>query len=105
MRILHLTLKEKWFEMVASGEKLEEYRDMKPYWDKRLRVWPDDPELLKTFDLVEFRHGYAKDAPIVLMECDGLTTGQGMRSWGAEPDVEYYIIKLGKILSIKNYKQ
>jgi hypothetical protein len=26
MRILHLTLKKKWFDMIASGEKREEYR-------------------------------------------------------------------------------
>ena len=35
-RILHLTLKRKWYEMVASGIKTEEYREIKPYWEKRL---------------------------------------------------------------------
>ena len=27
-KILHLTLKKKWFDMIASGEKKEEYREM-----------------------------------------------------------------------------
>src|SRR6478609_2178429 len=36
MKILHLTLKKKWFDMIASGEKKEEYRELKPYWAKRL---------------------------------------------------------------------
>ena len=27
MRVLHLTLKKKWFDMIASGQKKEEYRD------------------------------------------------------------------------------
>lgn len=35
MKILHLTLKKKWFDMIASGEKKEEYREIKPYWEKR----------------------------------------------------------------------
>lgn len=29
--IVPLTLKKKWFDMIASGEKLEEYREIKPY--------------------------------------------------------------------------
>ena len=36
MKILHLTLKKEWFDMILSGEKLEEYRDIKDYWTTRL---------------------------------------------------------------------
>lgn len=36
MKVLHLTLKKKWFDMILSGEKKEEYREIKPYWIKRL---------------------------------------------------------------------
>ena len=28
MKVLHLTLKKKWFDMIASGEKTEEYREV-----------------------------------------------------------------------------
>lgn len=35
-KILHLTLKKKWFDMIKSGDKREEYRDIKPYWASRL---------------------------------------------------------------------
>ena len=31
MSTLHLTLKKQWFDMILSGEKTEEYRDIKPY--------------------------------------------------------------------------
>jgi hypothetical protein len=34
--ILPLVLKGKWYDMIASGEKKEEYRDAKPYWAKRI---------------------------------------------------------------------
>ena len=30
-----LTLKKEWFYMILSGEKTEEYREIKPYWEKR----------------------------------------------------------------------
>lgn len=36
MAILHLTLTKQWFDMIESGEKTEEYREIKPYWIKRL---------------------------------------------------------------------
>lgn len=36
MAVLHLTLTKKWFDMIESGEKKEEYREIKPYWIKRL---------------------------------------------------------------------
>ena len=32
---LHLTLKKKWFDLILSGEKKEEYREIKDYWCKR----------------------------------------------------------------------
>lgn len=47
MKILHLTLKKEWFDMVASGEKPEEYREIKPYWQSRLEG--------KHYDAVQFR--------------------------------------------------
>ena len=36
MNTLHLIIKKKWFDMILSGEKTEEYRDIKPYYNLRL---------------------------------------------------------------------
>lgn len=36
MKILDLVLKCRWYDMIESGEKPEEYREIKPYWIKRL---------------------------------------------------------------------
>ena len=33
--MLILPIKKKWFDMIASGEKKEEYREIKPYYDSR----------------------------------------------------------------------
>lgn len=36
VRTLHLPLKRKWFDLIKSGEKTEEYRLVNDYWRKRL---------------------------------------------------------------------
>lgn len=48
--ILDLVLTHKWYDKIASGEKKIEYREIKPYWTKRLfsREWGS----------VRFRKGY-----------------------------------------------
>ena len=35
-KTLHLVLKRKWWDMIASGEKKEEYREVCHYWARRL---------------------------------------------------------------------
>lgn len=91
-RVLHLTLKKKWFDMIASGEKLEEYREMKPYWHKRLSN--------RQYDLIRFRNGYSADAPTMTVELNGICRGLGIFHWGARPGEQVYILRLGKIISI-----
>lgn len=34
--MLILPIKRKWFDMIKSEEKKEEYREIKPYWASRL---------------------------------------------------------------------
>jgi len=89
MKVLHLILKKKWFDMIVSGEKLEEYRERKPYWDKRL--------VNRSYDAVQFRNGYSKQSPTILVELHGVVEGVGIREWGA-PDKIVYILSLGRIL-------
>lgn len=90
METLHLTLKKKWFDMIASGVKKEEYREIKTYWLNRLS---------KHHDVICFRNGYAKDCPKMTVEFEELLSGVGRAEWGA-PDFPVYILKLGAVLSI-----
>lgn len=92
MLILHLTLKKKWFDMILSGEKKEEYRDIKPYWRKRL--------LGKNFDAVRFINGYSKKSPTFLIKFNGLKLGMGRLEWGAPGSRLVFIIKLGDIIKL-----
>jgi ASC-1-like (ASCH) protein len=84
MKILHLTLKKQWFDMIASGEKREECREMKPCWHKRL--------LNKKYDAISFRNGHSKNAPAMLIEFKLLLRGAPE----AQP---VYMLRLGEILT------
>ena len=90
MKILYLTLKKQWFDMIASGEKREEYREIKKYWNSRLN---------KTYDVIEFRNGYAKDAPKIAVKLEAVLIGLGITDWGAPENERVYILKLGEIIS------
>lgn len=87
-RILHLTLHRQWFDAIASGEKREEYREIKPYWAKRI----DGRE----YDEIHFRNGYARNAPFMRVEYKGYRDGV----WNGKP---VYALQLGKILEVRNY--
>lgn len=52
MQNLFLVLKYKWFDLIESGQKTSEYREIKPFWDKRLN---------KHYDTVTFQRGYSKN--------------------------------------------
>jgi hypothetical protein len=59
MKTLRLTLFRRWFIDILEGTKTEEYREIKPFWAKRL---------FQQYDTVTFRNGYAKDAPLMVVE-------------------------------------
>lgn len=83
--------------MIASGEKTEEYREIKPYWTMRLTGNPlPFASRIKPYDSVTFYLGYAKDRPSMTFKVYSITIGDGKREWGAEPNKRYYVIKLSK---------
>ncbi len=84
-KILYLTLIKKWFDLIKSGKKKEEYRELKPYWISRI--------VRKRFDEVHFRNGYKKTDPFLRVEYLGQTV---------EVNNDRIIIKLGKILEVVN---
>ena len=112
MKTLDLVLKGKWYDMIASGEKTEEYREIKPYWEKRLLDYEAikrDFEMLvfrrslvgkgvdplaypRGFTHVRFHRGYTKIT--MTFEIDSIAFGNGKEEWGAEPGKMYFVIKL-----------
>lgn len=129
MKVLHLTLKKKFFDLIASGEKKEEYRDMKIYWLKRffkpkysisyedyypyefldeLMKFPDCnlDEILRlfgacrvNFDVIQFKNGYGKNSPVIRIEFKGVSIGNAKPEWSDNWQGNVFVIKLGKIIS------
>lgn len=94
--MLILPIKKKWFDMILSGEKKEEYREIKPYYRSRLR----NEGFLDQYGLptlhqgqVLFRNGYAGSSPSFEALCS-LDIKTGRPEWGAEPNTEYYVFKI-----------
>lgn len=100
-KILYLPLKKEWYNMIESGEKKEEYRELSNYWYKRLMYKPfiDDSDNtfdnddVKPYDYVRFSYGYTKRT--MTLEVENISIGYGNKEWGA-PDNIVFIIKLGK---------
>jgi hypothetical protein len=109
-KVLHLTLNKKWFDLIASGVKIEEYREIKMYWWKRLvqcgecysdKILDENSEdmlqrallppkdwkmiMAKDFDIVSANNGYTKDCPNIKWKHKGIRIGDGKPEWGAEP--------------------
>ncbi len=94
--MLVLPIRKKWFEMILSGEKKEEYREIKPYYKSRFRtVGMIDQYGLPTILPAEiiFRNGYSADSPAIAAKCT-LDIQTGRPEWGAEPGKEYYVLRI-----------
>lgn len=122
MKILNLVLKHKWYDMIAGGEKKEEYREIKPYWEKRLFDYKGPFAYYKEhykeirvkkilfpyrqpiedvyhafsrgYTHVRFFRGYSA-AQTMTFTVEDIDIGKGKPEWGA-PENPVFIIKLGK---------
>lgn len=86
MKLLHLTIKKKWFDLIKSGKKKEEYREIKPYYQQRF--FKDDK--IKEFDFIIFRNGYGYNNPSIKVEWKGI-------EFGEFEGKKCFVIKLGKV--------
>ena len=129
MNTLHLTLNKKWFDMILSGEKTEEYREIKPYWIKRLLKYrgnysyPIMSPIIKSCldekpfewlayidmfpkfykgDNIVFVNGYGKDKPTLTVWIKGFSIKEGKQEWGAKPNTKYFTFHLGGIIATSN---
>lgn len=92
--MLTLPIKKKWYDMILSGEKKEEYREIKPYYTSRLyslvNIWVDNEQ---TVVPILFRNGYSSDSPTI--KCNvTISENYGKEEWGAEKDKLYYVLKI-----------
>lgn len=114
--MLTLPIKKKWFDMILSGEKKEEYREIKPYYDSRFKNIElpkgitncyinanlDTGKIteIRDYKTIIFRNGYSNNSPSIKCRVK-INKGYGNPNWGAEPNKEYYVLK---ILSVEEVK-
>ncbi|MGN0346940.1 MAG: ASCH domain-containing protein [Lachnospiraceae bacterium] len=100
--MLMLSIDRDSFEQLLSGEKKEEYREIKPYYTTRLqKVFP----FTRVFRLpiqdgvtrpVSFKIGVSPKAPSFTADCY-LKIGGGQEKWGADPAQWYYVLTVCQI--------
>lgn len=122
MRTLYLPLKSKWYRMIESLIKGEEYRTINHYWAFRLydcdnpkqrklckelakkdpsRITCNECDLARriSYDRVTLTLGYPKSDDAsrrMTFQFKDLVCGRGNPEWGAPTDKEVFIIKLGE---------
>ena len=110
--ILDLSLSYHWYDMIASGHKKEEYREIKPFYKKRMLACDykrtgycvpysctaDCPFIsFRKYDFIRFHRGQGSSTTM-LVECKGISIGHGKPEWGVNPADVMFVIKLGKII-------
>ena len=89
MRILHLTLHKEWFDKIAKREKPFEYREVKPYWTKRIYG--------REYDEIHFTNGYGPKRPFMRVKYHGFNFSIFQRKM-------VYALPVGEILEIRNWR-
>lgn len=117
-----LPIKKKWFDMILSGEKKEEYREIKPYYEVRFQnlfgliiLENEKYEILQGAAVPEeirkepvqkiiLRNGYGKNAPEIEIECS-IRIGTGKREWGAEEGKQYFVLSINRVKMREPWKR
>ena len=95
MKNLRLNLKAVWYNLIESGEKKEEYREIKDYWTKRLTQ--EDGTFVE-YDTITFVYGYTKRE--MTFKCTGIRVGKGNLAWGA-PETDEWRKRIGNYFTDK----
>lgn len=97
MKTLHLNLHKKWFDMIASGEKKEEYRELSDYWKVRMKK-----VRLENIKTITFSNGYRRGRKQMVVSLKYISIRTGLKEWGAEEAEVYFVLHLGNILNSNN---
>ena len=94
--MLTLPIKKKWYDMILSKEKTEEYREINQYYTTRFRNLFGYPVYWNEPHEICFRNGYRKDSPSFVATCT-LRIGKGKQVWGAKESKKYYVLKIWEV--------
>lgn len=125
MKDLFLVLKSEWYDMIESGEKKEEYREIKPYWFQRLFQEKLNPKELakvcewlkgdgagmpymllgpypKDFDTITFQKGYSKKNRMTF-KFEGIAIDEPKPEWSGGMKGNHFIIKIGERIKCQKH--
>ena len=103
--------------MILSGEKKEEYREVKEFWETRIGCtyqlgngnYPKSDKFIgfnichiSSPNTITFTHGYAKNARKMIVECKCIDIGTARPEWSDNWQGDVFRIKLGEILKTEN---
>lgn len=101
-----LPIQTKWFNMILSGEKKEEYRAYKPFWTKRVENACMNKYSAKFNDYTilnaKIHVGYKRVRPTLIARCKVFRRKGGNVEWGAKKDEEYWVFEILEILETEN---
>ena len=87
MDTITTTIKRQWFEEIVDGTKRIEYREIKPYWTRKLAA------VQTPFRLV-LRNGMRPPVPVVTVRIDRVVKN-ARRGW--------YELHIGRVLKVENW--
>ena len=105
-KVLTLTVSKQLLDMIVAGEKNEEYREIKPYWIKRLTTNCEvaydvaletycGKVLYHPYTHVLFINGYRKDSQRIEKEIESISIGKPKRGLCPDKwlDKDFFVIK------------
>ena len=113
MRVaLNLTIERKWFDMIASSEKREEYRDCENRQVRRAYLWAaNDHYWGETKPVAIFRNGYRMDSRALAVRIVGFTLRGSNKAmhpkWGEPVNCRraYLVVMLGEVVARGTYAE
>ena len=106
---INLPIKRKWFDMIAAGEKKEEYRDYENQQLFRLYNWMEqDKGWLLQRPVAVFRNGYNMQSRALAVKIERVALRGSSEikhpEWG-EPKQKrlHFVVSLGNVLCVGKY--
>ncbi|MEF8811678.1 MAG: hypothetical protein V5A47_12200, partial [Bacteroidales bacterium] len=90
-----------WFDKILTGEKTEEWREIKPYWQKRFfggHIHLKGKIYHPADVIIRFSNGYHKGRRTLDVECKDLVIKDSYGEWNTEPGKQYYVLLLGRFI-------
>lgn len=86
--MLTLPIQKKWFDMIGSGEKKEEYRADTSYYRSRFAKY-EGQEMT-----ICLRNGYSYSSPSIICKVVPSRKSGGKAEWGANPNEIYWTLRI-----------